>query len=116
MAAAYCYEWDTAEIFGFTFGIQMRYLVYMRYLWHFLMFVLKCFEIVEYFTLFILNPHHFQYYWPQSFFTVYPEPLSNCTVLTSRYTRYRIRLHAGFNMRKRTQDLVLCDNVIILLE
>ena len=24
---------DTAEIFGFTFDIQMRYLVYMRYLW-----------------------------------------------------------------------------------
>ena len=23
----------TAEIFGFTFDIQMRYLVYMRYLW-----------------------------------------------------------------------------------
>ena len=24
---------DTAEIFGFTFDMQMRYLVYMRYLW-----------------------------------------------------------------------------------
>ena len=34
----YCYEtlrlqWETAEIFGFTFDMQMRYLVYMRYLW-----------------------------------------------------------------------------------
>ena len=49
MAAAYCYDGiahlyikseaknlsgirDTAEIFGFTFDIQMRYPVYMRYL------------------------------------------------------------------------------------
>ena len=25
---------DTAEIFGFTFDMQMRYLVYMRYVWY----------------------------------------------------------------------------------
>ena len=34
MAAVYCYEGIPLRFLASLFDIQMRYLVYMRYLWH----------------------------------------------------------------------------------